>query len=400
MNFLLDLMAMLAFRSRGLRALAARQALLPAYSILGCGFLAFVLARNAVHAELGPAEKGSLFHSIFATNLIQALLFLSVVYVPAVISLSNAFAGDGLGLSFSRDEYRAHVSTLFPLWGILFAIATPLHWFLPHFLALGVFEIGTGLLGVGLLVGIYTVWAIKELNYVSPVAALGVFVLSWFTLPAFYLLTMFLFALPLFVLIPLLYLLFQRSRSLVAARVGVRNFQERLHGLTLNPQDADAHHQLGLIHLKRDNLDAAQRYFENALRIDSRDPDYYYYLGRVFEAKGDWPSALEQYEETYRLAPNYRLGDIFRDVGKAYLHNGQFEKAKEFLQFFLEKRNSDPEGRYWLAITFQKLSRDEEMRSQLNTVLEQARANPRFFKKENRQWLYRSRVLLRQTTRA
>ena len=163
-------------------------------------------------------------------------------------------------------------------------------------------------------------------------------------------------------------------------------------------RDADAHHQLGLIHLKRDNLDAARRYFESALKIDSRDPDYHYYLGRVFEAKGDWPSALEQYEETYRLAPNFQLGDIFRDVGKAYLHNGQFEKAEEFLRFFLEKRNSDPEGRYWLAITYQKLSRDEEMRSQLNTCLDQARANPRFFRKENRQWLYRSRILLRHTT--
>jgi tetratricopeptide (TPR) repeat protein len=399
MNFLLDLMGMLAFRSRALRALATRQALLPAYSILGCGFLAFVLVRNAVHAELNPVGKGSLLHSIFSINLIQALLFLSVVYVPAVICMSNAFAGDGLGLSFSRDEYRAHVAALFPLWGLLFAIAAPLHWVLPHFLALGVFEIGTGLLGLGLLVAIYTVWAVKELNYVSLVAALGVFVLSWLTLPAFYVLTMFLFALPLFVLIPILYLSLQRFRSFLAARVEVRNFQERLHGLTLNPQDADAHHQLGLIHLKRENLDAAQRYFENALRIDSRDPDYHYYLGRVFEAKGDWPSALEHYEDTYRLAPNHRLGDIFRDVGKAYLHNGEPEKAKEFLQFFLDKRNSDPEGRYWLAITFQKLSLDQEMRSQLNSVLEQARANPRFFRKENRQWLYRSRVLLRQTSR-
>jgi tetratricopeptide (TPR) repeat protein len=399
MNFLLDIMGMLAFRSRALRALATRQALLPAYSILCCGFLAFVLVRNAVHAELGPAEKGSLLHSIFAINLIQALLFLSVVYVPAVISLSNALAGDGLGFSFSRDEYRAHVAVLFPLWGILFAIATPLHWILPHFLALGVFEIGAGLLGLALLVGIYSVWAVKELNYVSSVAALGVFVLSWFTLPAFYVLTMFLFALPLFVLVPILYIALQRFRSFVAARVEVRNFQERLHGLTLNPQDADAHHQLGLIHLKRENHEAARRYFENALRIDSRDPDYHYYLGRVFEAKGDWPSALEQYEDTYRLTPNYRLGDIFRDVGKAYLHNGQLEKAREFLQFFLEKRNSDPEGRYWLAITFQKLSMDQEMRLQLNSVLEQARANPRFFRKENRQWLYRSRILLRQTTR-
>ena len=194
--------------------------------------------------RIGPAGKGSLLHSIFAINLIQTLLFLSVIYVPAVISLSNAFAGDGLGFRFPVTNTGPRFDA-FPAVGILFAIATPLHWVLPHFLALGVFEIGTGLLGSACSSRSIPVWALKELNYVSPVAALGVFVLSWFTLPAFYLLTMFLFALPLFVLVPLLYLLFQRSRSLVAARAEVRNFQERLHGLTLNPQDADAHHQLG-----------------------------------------------------------------------------------------------------------------------------------------------------------
>ena len=140
-----------------------------------------------------------------------------------------------------------------------------------------------------------------------------------------------------------------------------------------------------LIHLKRDNLDAAQRYFENALRIDSRDPDYHYYLGRVFEAKGDWPSALEQYEDTYRLALTYRLGDIFRDVGKAYLHNGQFEKAKEFLQFFSREAELGSRREILACDNFPEalFSGDEEMRSQLNSVLEQARANPRFFKKEN-----------------
>ena len=172
--------------SRSLRALAARQTLVHAYSMLCFGFLTFVAVRDEVQAELGEiVQRSSLLHSIFASNLIQTLLFLSVVYVPAVISLSNAFAGDGLGFSFSRDEYRAHIATLFPLWGLLLAIATPLHLTLPHFLVLGVIEISYGLIGLGLLGGIYTVWAIKELNYVSSVMAFGVFVLTWFTLPAF-----------------------------------------------------------------------------------------------------------------------------------------------------------------------------------------------------------------------
>ena len=167
--------------------------------------------------------------------------------------------------------------------------------------------------------------------------------------------------------------------------------------MTVNPQDADAHHQLGLIHLNRGNLDAARSYFENANKIDPRDPDYHYYLGRVFEEKGDWKSALKQYEETYRLKPEYGLRDILREVGKGYLHTGELETSLVFLRCFLEFRSSDPEGRYWLAFGLKKLEKTDEMRAELSTLLNQARSNPRFFRKGNRRWLYQARMLLRQS---
>jgi len=105
---------------------------------------------------------------------------------------------------------------------------------------------------------------------------------------------------------------------------------------------------------------------------------------------------LEQSEETYRTAPEYGPGDLFRQVGKSSLHTGKLEKALEFLNFFLENRASDPEARYWLAISLQRMGKDDQMRTQLATILEQARSNPRFFRKENREWLYRSRLHLRQ----
>lgn len=96
------------------------------------------------------------------------------------------------------------------------------------------------------------------------------------------------------------------------------------------------------------------------------------------------------------MEPEYGHGDIFREVGKSYLHTGKLEKAVEFLKYFLENRASDPEGRYWLAIALQRMGKEDQMRAQLATILEQARSNPRFFRKENREWLYRARVGLRQ----
>ena len=131
------------------------------------------------------------------------------------------------------------------------------------------------------------------------------------------------------------------------------------------------------------------------LEIDPGDPDCHYFMGRVFEVRGDWSNAAKEYETTYSLNPEYALGDIFREVGKAYLHLDRPDKAIEFLQFFLARRSSDPEGRYWLAVVLQRTGKADEMRIQLNTILDQARSNPRFFRKEHRQWIYRTRILLR-----
>ncbi len=390
---------MLAFRTQSLRAQAERRAPVTGVVCFSVGFLAYVLVRNSVYAALPEfwSEQSGLLGSFFNLNLIQAVLFLLLIYIPALVILSNAISGNGLGFSVSRPEYQAHASTFLPLWGMLFLIDAPLQYFAPQFLVIGAFGITIGMLALLILITIYTVWAIKQLNYLSLLQALGVFALSLFTLPVYYILTSFLFLLPFFFIIPLLYLGYQWLRDYFALHSNESAFQRHLHTLTVNPQDADAHYQLGLIHLKRRNLDAARRYFESAIEIDPGDAEYHYSLGRACEVNGEWAPALEQYEETYRLNPEYGLGDIFREVGKGYLQMGNIEKGMEFLKFFLTKRGSDPEGRYWLALALQKMGDSGQMRAQLNMIVEQARSNPRFFRRENREWIYRARNMIRNS---
>lgn len=394
--FLLDILKTLAFRSRSLRALGARRASITALISLAVGFLAFILVRNNATLNVVPYihPQPGFLESFLESHLLQMLLFLSLVYVPVIIVLSNAFAGDGLGFSMSRAEYRTHLSALFPLWGVLFLIGAPL---VPYFLDLGFLVISAGEFWLFLTLVVYTVWAVKELDYIPTALALGVFILSLVTLPVLFVLTNFLFALPFFVVLPVLYVFLQRLRELVATKTLLRGFRQHLRTLTLNPRDADAHYQLGLLHFQGGHLETARGYFEQALAIDLQDPDYHYYMGRIFESREDWPKAAAEYEETYRLNPEYGLGDIFREVGKGYLHTDRAEKAIEFLRFFLERRGSDPQGRYWLAVALQRTGNAGEMRAQLNTILDQARSNPRFFRREHREWIYRARILLRGT---
>jgi tetratricopeptide (TPR) repeat protein len=398
MTFIKNLLGMLAFRRRALRAQAERRALAGGIVCFAIGFGAYALVRNSVYASLlePSSQRSLLIETFFNFDLIQSVLFLILIYVPAVIMLSAAILGDGISLSISRKEYHAHISVLLPLWGTLLMIAAPIQWLVPEFFIFQRIEISVGMFLLLILLLTYTLWAIQQLNYMSVAQAVGVFVLAGFTLPV-YLVFLHLLALPFLFMIPLIYLGSQWIRGYMDSQANERAFQRNQHTLTMNPQDADAHYQLGLIHLKRRSLDEARKCFEKAIAIDPHDPDYCYSLGRTFEMKEEWGPALEQYEETYRLNPEYGLGDIFREVGKGYLNTEKIDKGIEFLNHFLNKRDSDPEGRYWLAVALKKSGDSEQMRFQLHMILQQARSHPRFFRKENREWVYRARRMFRDS---
>jgi len=268
MIFFLDILGMLVFRARALRAIGGRRSLVAAWVALPASLLTFTVIRGAANPDPSPLEGVDLLPSLFQRNLVQPLLFLSIAYVPAVISLSNAFAGDGLGFSLSEDEYQVHVSVLFPLWGALFFAAGVLLFLVPRAVSMGILEVTFERLKVGveglvpaatlgILMAAYTVWAIKEINYLSTLAAVGVFVLSWFTLPLFFVLTRFLFALPFFIMIPLGYAAWRRLRGYFGLTSGEEDLKGHLHRLTGSPQVDDAPHQLGLIDLRRSDRDNA-----------------------------------------------------------------------------------------------------------------------------------------------
>jgi tetratricopeptide (TPR) repeat protein len=234
-----------------------------------------------------------------------------------------------------------------------------------------------------------------RLNYLSPAKTCGVFAVSVLTVPIFLVVYAFIWSLPFLFLIPLFYLAAGWIRNLGAGRTETVDFRRNMRELTLNPRNADAHYQIGRISLDRGDPAAARGYFEAAVKITDDVAEYYYYFGLACARKNDWDKALECFEKAYRLDPEYGQGDIFREVGKAYINTGYAEKGKEFLEYFLTRREADPEGRYWLAAALKKSGDAERARFQLTLIVEQAKANPRFYRKRNREWIYRARNLLR-----
>ena len=188
MTLFSDLLKLLAFCVDSLRSLAERGRLAVGIVLFSVGFLAYALVRNSVYADLPEilGRRSGLIGSFYDLDFIQTILFVMLIYIPAVIVLSNALARRRPGFSVSRKEYRAHSSVLLALWGLLYLIAGPVQWLVPHFLVIGMLEISFGMLVRLMLVLTYTLWSIRHLNNLSTAQASGVFVLSWFTLPVYY----------------------------------------------------------------------------------------------------------------------------------------------------------------------------------------------------------------------
>ena len=191
MKWLANLPRMLGFSARALQDQAERQMVFGGIACFCAGFAVYGLVRNDVYAELPEisAQASGLISSFLYLNRIQTLFFVLLVFVPGLILLANAIPGGKPGPLISGREYRLYISSLLPLWGLLFFLTSPVQWIIPHFLLIGNYEISIGLLVRSILLSVYTVWAVKRMNSLTTVQALGIFILSWITLPVLFELT-------------------------------------------------------------------------------------------------------------------------------------------------------------------------------------------------------------------
>ncbi|MDI9613719.1 MAG: tetratricopeptide repeat protein [Acidobacteriota bacterium] len=395
MTFLVDFLGALAFNGRAIRALGARGMVGVGAACYCAGVLVYGLVRRAVYADLpevigSPSGMTGLWHDL---DLVPALAFLLLVYLPSVIALANLLARDGTGFSCSRKEWRAHAAVLLPLWGAVCFIAAPVQWLVPHFLIAGYVEISFGVLVRSLLLAVTTFRAVGSLNRLSPGATTGTLLLSALTLPVYLLMSLYARV--------LLFVLFASAavwalaafRARRVPRGAARRFRRNLDALTVDPENVDAHLELGLAHLEGRDPARARGYFARAVAIAPQDPRCHYLLGRVLEREGDWEGALGRYEEVLRLDPEHGSGAALREAGKARLHLGRVDGAIECLEASLRLRNDDPEAHYWMARAAREAGDSGRMRFHLDLIADRARSRPGRAGKGEREWARRARDL-------
>ncbi len=222
--------------------------------------------------------------------------------------------------------------------------------------------------------------------------------ISFLSLPGFPLLMQavtFLCASPLLLLL-LLFLLRDRIDEFIGSTRSRQAFKQNLQAATLNPADASAHYQLGLIYQKRGEPEAARDSFQRAVEIDPREVDAYYQLGRIAREQGRLNEAIRHFEQVVQFDPAHSQNEIWRETGLVYYYAGQFQDALEMFDKFLDKRPSDTEARYWRGMTLYKLGRENEAMQEMQNCLESARTAPAYKYRFDRRWMSLAENFLRE----
>lgn len=263
-----------------------------------------------------------------------------------------------------------------------------------------------GLIAAGLSVlalgAIFTIWAIVALRIVfrlSWIRSVIVVILGGtLLLPALKLIPILgtILASP-FLLLMLFWLLRGYYSEIARSRRARESFKQNLEAATLNPADASAHYNLGLIHQQRGEIEAARERFERAIQIDDDELDAHYQLGRIARQQKRLADAVRHFEQVVSRDVTHAQHEIWREVGATYVAAGQHEDARNALNQFLEHRPSDPEGLYLMGRAHAGLGHRREAASSMQACIDAVKTAPAYKYRADKRWLNEAQQFIKSS---
>jgi tetratricopeptide (TPR) repeat protein len=175
-------------------------------------------------------------------------------------------------------------------------------------------------------------------------------------------------------------------------------FRQNLEAATLNPADASAHYNLGLIHQQRGELSQARERFARAIEIDPEELDAHYQLGRIARTEERLADAIKHFEQVVTRDQTHAQHEIWRETGATYLAAGQFADARDALERFLEHRQNDPEGLYLMGRAYAGLGHRREAASSMQACIEAVKTAPAYKYRTEKRWLNEAQQFLKTVT--
>ncbi|MFS8086173.1 MAG: tetratricopeptide repeat protein, partial [Acidobacteriota bacterium] len=346
---------------RGMREVRDRGSLLPA---IICAYLSQVLYVFAIQWLVG--DKSFITRPpVIAGNLFQAatsMLPYAIVFVPLLAVLANVFDRRGSFSLVLQQEYASLasvvfyvliaanlvtilISVFFHFSGVqaayvanslqsaeqirsLFKLPTEVQNQLdtelrnPAFIAGSLFRtIKISLFTIGAFEAIRKVFRLSFLRSITVV--LLSYAVALMLSPIWALLFTRLVGSP-FLLLMLFLLLRGYFSGVVGTQRARAAFKQNLEAATINPRDASAHYNLGLIHQQRGELDQARERFQRAIDVDPEELDAHFQLGRIARAQNRLPEAVGHFEEVVQRDQSHAQNEIWREIGATYIAAGQY----------------------------------------------------------------------------
>lgn len=254
--------------------------------------------------------------------------------------------------------------------------------------------IKVGLLGIGLVLGVREVFRVSAARAfaITLTSSLAMIIAS----PIWGLLFSRVVGSP-FLLLMLILFLRGYVGDILKTQRSRASFKRNLEAATLNPADASAHYNLGLIHQQRGELEAAIERYKRAIEIDPEEIDAHYQLGRIARQQKRVADAIGHFEQVVSRDPMHSQYEIWREVGATYNAAGQYDDARNALEKFLEHRESDPEGLYLTGRAHAGLGHRREAASLMEACINAVKTAPAYKYRLEKRWLNEAQQFLKSS---
>ena len=165
---------------------------------------------------------------------------------------------------------------------------------------------------------------------------------------------------------------FQARRELTVALMDKGFNEEAIKQLsyliTVFPEDARLHYNLGIAWDKMRNFNQAKKAYETALAYEPEESDFLYNLGYVYLEMEENDKAIHYFSRV--LEKDENDGNCYFNLGVCYRNKNDADKAIECFKRALEINEKDILASFYLACEYQKIGEENFAQTQYAKVLE------------------------------
>ncbi len=128
--------------------------------------------------------------------------------------------------------------------------------------------------------------------------------------------------------------------------------------LSLNPDDAKAWNNIGVVHYDNGKYDKAIPCFKKAIALDPNDQRFWYNLGLAYYHIGAYDDAITAYNASLHIIEGN--AKVWNDLGVAFRFKGEWDKALRCYDRALALSPEDPDIWFNKGLLLNRMEKDEE----------------------------------------